>query len=143
MKKNLQHNEYDRFFYLFYYLVSVFGRKLGDKKDYAISGLFVITICLSFNLMTVFFVLQRYSEVFHLNTLASLIIGFIVFIFNWLVFMRHNKSEKIIEYYDNEFEEKKISYKIITITLSYIIITFSVMIYVAYLNRVAPDIRSL
>ena len=36
-----------------------------------------------------------------------------------------------------------ISYKIITITLSYIIITFSVMIYVAYLNRVVPDIRSL
>ncbi|MCC6290080.1 MAG: hypothetical protein IT249_19550 [Chitinophagaceae bacterium] len=136
MKKNIQQNEYKRFFYLFYYLVSIFGRKLGDKKDYTISGLFVITICISFNIMTVFFLLQRNSEVIHLNSTTCLIIGFIVFVFNWRVFMKDDKSLKIIEYYDNEFAEKKISYKKILIVIVYIALTFSIIIYVAYLNRI-------
>lgn len=120
----------NNFYYLIFYMIANFARKINKReKDYTFSSLIFLSLCMGLNALSIVFLLRAFTSI-QINIKGIvIIIAAIVFFVNYLLLMRNKKDEKIIDFYDREYQNKKVSSSIIFWVVAYVVFSYSFCIF--------------
>lgn len=126
----------NNFYNYFFYIIAVTSKKLNNSNNiYEFSSVAYISICEILNIMTLFFILQKYNSVFILNSFQSIVISCSILILNSIIFLWKNKAKKIITFYNEKYKNKKFNTWSIALIILYMIFSFVFCFYITYLNH--------
>jgi hypothetical protein len=126
------------FYYYIYYLFTKFAKKIGNKNDYPLIGMYMLSTLIFLNVTFLYLVLGNeearkllmISEVYSKLTAVGIII--LVGIINYFILIKNKKSDKILKYYSDNPVSKRY-FRLTTIfivlyTLTTVISTFYIVI---------------
>ena len=126
----------NNFYYYLFYAIANFARRVNKKdKDFTFSSLIFLSLCIGLNILSIIFLLDGLTSV-SLNIKTSiLIMAIIVFGINYLLLMKNGKDVKIIQFYDNKYENQKPGFWKNFCVIAYVVFSYGTCIYAAYLTR--------
>ena len=120
----------DNFYNYFFYIVATTYKKLNKYNElYSFSSTVFISVCFGINVMTIFFIVEKFNKIVILNTSYSLLIGLASLLIHCFYFLWKGKGKKIIVFYDEMYENKKFNPWSIAIIIVYIVATFGLCVY--------------
>lgn len=124
------------FYYYFFYTIANFARRVNKRdKDFSFSSLIFLSLCVGLNILSIIFLIDGFTSI-SININASiLVMSAIVYGVNYLILMKNGKSIKIIEFYDRRFENHKPKLMSILLVICYIVFSYGICIYTAYLTK--------
>lgn len=126
----------NNFYYYLFYTVAIFARRINKRdKDYTFSSLIFVSLCVGLNILSVIFLVDRFTPVSLDIKVSILIMAAVVFGVNYLLLMKNRKDVKIIEFYDKRRKSDKSTFLKRVFVISYIILSYGLCIYVAYLTK--------
>lgn len=127
----------NNFYYYFFYSIAIFARRVNKRdRDFTFSSLIFVSLCIGLNFLGIIFIIDGFTSV-SLNIKVSIIImAAIVFGVNYLLLMKNGKDTKIIQFYDSKYENRKHNFWNVFFVIAYIIFSYGICIYAAYLTKV-------
>ncbi len=127
----------NNFYYYFFYSIATFARRVNKRDgDFTFTSLIFVSLCIGLNLLAIIFIIDGFTS-FSLNIKVSiLIMAAIVFGVNYLLLMKNGKDSKIIQFYDSKYESRKHNFWNVFFVIVYIVFSYGICIYAAYLTKV-------
>lgn len=124
----------DNTYFYVYYLSMRFCKKIKPKDiDNASTALFVLSVPFVLNIFSVFTYFEK-SLLTKSNTyLISILIAVPMFAINY--FILYKKSLEITSYYDEKYKDRPYNKTGILLLILYVIFSFAICGYLAYLKR--------
>ncbi len=126
----------NNFYYYFFYTVAIFARRINKRdKDYAFSSLIFVSLCVGLNILSVIFIVDKFTSVSLNITTSILLMAAIIFGVNYLLLMKNGKDVKIIEFYDNMQRNHKATFWKRVFVIGYIFLSYGLCIFAAYITK--------
>jgi uncharacterized membrane protein YbhN (UPF0104 family) len=126
----------NNFYYYLFYTIARFARRVNKRdKDFTFSSLIFLSLCVGLNILSIIFIVDRLTSVSLNIKVSILIMAAIVFGINYLLLMKNGKDVKIVEFYDNKYENRKHNFWNVFFVIGYVVFSYGICIYAAYLTK--------
>jgi len=126
----------NNFYYYLFYAIASFARRVNKRdKDFTFSSLIFLSLCVGLNILSIIFIIDGLTSVSLNIKVSILVMAAIVFGINYLLLMKNDKDVKIIEYYDRKYENQKRSFWKNIFVITYVVFSYGLCIYAAYLTK--------
>jgi hypothetical protein len=116
------------YYYLFYLIARFFKRINKVDKDALDSSSTFISMCVLFNVVAIWFLLDHYKNI-KVTTTGGIIASITVFFINHFVLTKDNKGEKLFDVYNEKFSASKNKSLIIMTAAIYIVFSLGSTIF--------------
>lgn len=126
----------DNIYNFFFYLVAKVSHKINKQdKDFAFTAVVFVSLCMILNMLALSLLILNNN----INSVRPRVLGILISLpligLNWYFLMSNGKSEKIMNYYNEKFENKNYNKLTIFLIVFYICFSLSSAIYIAFLVR--------
>lgn len=126
----------NNFYYYLFYSIAIFARKINKRdKDYTFSSLMFLSLCVGLNILSVIFLIDKFTSASLNIRISILLMVIIVFGANYLLLMRNGKDVKIIEFYEKKNDSRKSLFWKRFLVVIYILFSYGLCIYAAYVTK--------
>ena len=127
-------------YYYLYYIISQFTKRHNNRNDdYAFMSILYLILLMGFNVMSIILIFKD-KIYFRSHTSLIVIISVIIpTIINYLALIKGKKYLEIIKRYDDKHIETSLNIFAIRLVILYVLITFTLVIYLALIVRAQSD----
>ena len=122
-------------YYYVFYVFAKLARRINKKEDYAQYGLMWLSALIFCNIFPIVSVIIGRKAIYSSPKLVGASSIILVGVINYFILFKNKKYEKVIQFYDEKYRDRKLSRWSLVLIILYVLATLSTAFYLATLVR--------